>query len=196
MLKTLRTSLIALVLLPLSAQTPGFSVGGGPIFGLDSLRKATHNALGFTLGGDYDSHILENRISSRVGLALALMPGSENHGLKTSLTLFQAHGDLMIPTGSEAWHGVAGLSLNSYSMSRSGTESQDPLDVDHHFPVRDAKGLKLGLRVGVNVTFSKSMSSELLFQQTELAGKDLQDPLIRQGGINPAWLELDFRFHF
>jgi len=196
MIKILRSCLLGLLALPLAAQTPGFSVDGGLILGLDSLRKATHNSLGFTVGADYSSPVLENGISSRVGLAVALMPGSEKYGLKTSLTLIQAHGDLLIETGAPALHGIAGVSVNSYSMSTSGTESQDPLDVDHHFPVRDVKGLKLGLRLGLNYTFTKSFSAELLFQQTELAGKDLQDPLVRQGGINPAWFELDARFHF
>jgi len=116
MIKILRSCLLGLLALPLAAQTPGFSVDGGLILGLDSLRKATHNSLGFTVGADYSSPVLENGISSRVGLAVALMPGSEKYGLKTSLTLIQAHGDLLIETGAPALHGIAGVSVNSYSM--------------------------------------------------------------------------------
>jgi hypothetical protein len=116
--------------------------------------------------------------------------------LKTSLNLLQAHGDLLIETGRSSLHGLAGLSVNSYSMSRSGTESEDPQDRDHHFPLRDVKGLKLGLRLGINYAFTRNLSGELLFQQTELSGKDLEDPYVRQGGINPAWIELDVRYHF
>ena len=81
-------------------------------------------------------------------------------------------------------------------MSRSGTEGSDPLDIDHHFPIRDASGLKLGLRLGLGCALAPGWSLEATFQQTELAGKDLNDPVVRQGGINPGWLELDVRFSF
>jgi len=196
MLKILRSSLLGLLALPLAAQAPGFSAGGGFIVGLDSLKKATHNTLGFNLGADYSFRIPETEMDARVGLSLGLMPGSEQNGLKTSLTLFQAHGDMVIETTAKGLFAVAGLSLNTYSMSRSGTESQDPMDRDHHFPVRDAKGLKLGLRLGIAYAFNARFSGELLVQQTELSGKDLQDPFVRQGGANPAWIELNARYHF
>jgi len=196
MFKTLRNSLLGLVVLPLAAQGTGFSVGGGLLLGNDSLKKATNATTGFHLGADYGAHVLGTQVPVRFGVTFASMPGSDVNGLKTSLTLAQAHGDVFIETPSPRWNVLAGLSLNSYSMSRSGTESTDEADVDHHFPVRDVKGLKMGLRLGVTCALSERWSAELVFQQTELAGKDLQDPLVRRGGINPSWFELGLRWHF
>lgn len=140
--------------------------------------------------------------------------------LKTSLTLAQLHGDVFITTPLPELQAFVGLSLNSYSAKKSGNEvpgvpaqglgqtdesyeaqisafhEATTLDAKNHFAVRDAKGLKLGLRLGLTYAFSKHMSAELLLQQTELSGKDLEDPLVRQAGINPAWVELGIRWHF
>lgn len=196
MFKTLRTSALGLLALPLAAQGAGFSLAGGLLYGNDSLTKATHQATGFLLGADYSTRVVGTDVPARLGLSLASMPGSASNGLKTSLALTQLHGDVLIQTGLPAIKGLAGLSVNSYSMSRSGIESQDPNDVDHHFPIRDAKGLKLGLRLGATWAVAERWSLDLLFQQTELSGKDLQDPLVRHGGINPSWFELDLRWHF
>jgi hypothetical protein len=41
-----------------------------------------------------------------------------------------------------------------------------------------------------------SMALEMTFQQTELAGKDLQDPLVREGGINPGWIQMLLTYRF
>lgn len=196
MLKTLRSSLLGLMALPLAAQGAGFSLEGGLLVGTDSLKKATNASLGYHLGADYGAHVPDTQVPVRFGVTFASMPGSGRNGLTTSLTLAQAHGDVFIDTPSPAWKALLGLSLNRYSMSRSGTESTVEGDVDHHFPVRDVKGLKMGLRLGVSRAFSARWSAELLFQQTELAGKDLEDPLIRRGGINPSWFEVGVRWHF
>jgi hypothetical protein len=196
MIRIQRVLLISLLSLPLVAQTSGFSVQGGVILGFDSLKKATNSATGLTLGADYGTRIWGTDMPARVGLSFSALPGKELNGLKTSLTLTQAHGDLVMGGTEGGVHLLLGLSLNAYQMSRSGTESSDPMDVDRHFPIRDASGLKLGLRLGLAYAINRSWSTELLFQQTELAGKDLTDPLRRQGAINPAWLELGFRYYF
>ena len=196
MLQSLRSILLGLLVLPLAAQSPGLSVTGGLVAANDALKKATNNSTGFVLGADWGAHVWGTDVAARVGLLGASFPGSEKNQLKTSLTLLQAHGDLVIPTGYPNLTGLAGLSANSYSLSRTGVESQIPEDVDHHFPIRDVKGLKLGVRLGLSLAFTKQLSGELMFQQTELAGKDLTDPLVRQGGINPSWFELDLRWHF
>lgn len=193
----LRTSLLGLLALPMAAQAPGFSVQAGPILGLDSLKKATNASLAFQAGLDYTGEVPSTDIPARVGLSAGSFPGRDWNGLKTSLTLVQLHGDLLLAGRGCPAYGIVGASLNTWSMSRSGTENAaDPSDIDHHFPVRDAKGLKLGLRLGVGCNLSRSIALEAVFQQTELAGKDLDDPVVRQGGINPGWIELDIRYHF
>jgi len=196
MIRIHRVLLTSLLSLPLVAQTSGFSVQGGAILGFDSLKKATNSATGLSLGADYGTRIWGTDMPARVGVSFAALPGKELNGLKTSLTLTQAHGDLVMGGTEGGVRLLLGLSLNAYQMSKSGTESSDPMDVDHHFPIRDASGLKLGLRLGLAYAINRSWSTELLFQQTELAGKDLTDPLRRQGAINPAWLELGLRYHF
>jgi len=203
-MRSLRTILLlALAVLPLGAQ--GFSASGSLIQGLDSLKKATNNGTAFIVGGDYDTHIYGTEVATRTGLSLAAMPGKERFGLKTSLTLIQLHQDLYLDTPNPKLRGLVGLSLNSYAMSTSGSENTlDALDLDHHFPMHDVKGVKLGFRIGLDYRFSGSWSMELLLQQTELAGKNLSGdiqapdgtPLVRQGGINPAWIQLGVTYHF
>jgi len=140
--------------------------------------------------------------------------------LKTSLNLLQVHGDALLDTGVQGLNWFVGLSANFYSMKRDGGGSWtfDGTDGDAthlegsysgeqtspladslsevHYPVRDAGGLKLGLRLGVIYAFSKTLSGEFTLQQTELAGKDLTDPRARAGGVNPAWLQLGVNYHF
>jgi len=192
-----RALLFGTLALSLSAQDTAFSVNGGLISALDSLKKATHASTALQIGGDFHTKVIGTEVPARVGLTLASMPGSEWNGLKTSLTLFQAHGDLLLDGPTQAWHPVLGLSLNHYSMKKSGTENvADPLDRDHHFPVLDSKGVKIGFRVGLDYTLTKQLELEFMFQQTELAGKDLTDPMVRAGGINPAWVEFNVRYRF
>lgn len=192
-----RALLLGSLVAPLAAQDSSFSVNVGLISALDSLKKATNNSTALQLGADYHTKVWSTEVPARVGLTLASMPGKDWNGLKTSLTLLQLHGDLVLDGPGTAWHPVLGMSLNHYSMSRNGTENLlDPLDKDHHFPVRDVKGMKIGLRLGLDYTVSRNVGLELMFQQTELAGKDLTDPMVRAGGINPAWLEFNVRYRF
>jgi len=204
-MRTIRTLLLSLAVLPLGAQ--GFSASGSLIQGLDSLKKATNATTALIAGVDYDTHIYGTEVPTRLGLALASMPGQERFGLKTSLTLIQLHSDLYLATPNPKLRGLVGLSLNKYSQSRTGTENtSDALDIDHHFPMNStaADGVKLGLRLGLDYRFSDRWSMELLLQQTELAGKnlagDIQAPdgtsLVRQGGINPAWFQVGVTYHF
>jgi hypothetical protein len=187
--------LTACLALPVAAQGTPFSLNGGFISALDSLKKATNNSVAFQVGADYHTKVVGTEVPARVGLTLADMPGREWNGLKTSLKLYQFHGDVILDGPTANWHPSLGFSLNRYGMSRSGLENVDnPLDKDHHFPVRDTKGLKMGVRVGLEYTVSRRLGLEVMFQQTELAGKDMTDPLIRAGGINPAWFEFNVRF--
>jgi len=202
-MRTLRFALVALLVLPLGAQ--GFSVSGSLIQGLESLKKATNATTGAIVGLDYDTHFSGTDVPVRAGVSFAAMPGKEHFELKTSLSMVQVHGDLFLATPSPALRGLVGLSLNSYSMSTSGTEdTNDALDVDHHFPMSNAKGIKFGFRIGLDYRLAPDWSLELLLQQTELAGKDLSGDvkapdgteLVRQGGINPAWLQLGVTYRF
>ncbi len=202
-MKRIRTLLLPLLALPLAAQ--GFSVTGSLVQGLDSLKKATNATTAFMAAVDYDTRLYGTEVPARAGLAIGFMPGQERFGLKTSLMLYQLHGDIRIATPSQALSVLVGLSMNTYTMSNSGTENTaDALDVDHHFPMHSVKGVKLGLRLGLDYRVSRAWSVEVMLQQTELAGKDLSGditdgtgtPLVRQGGINPAWVQFGATYRF
>ncbi|MFN7958864.1 MAG: hypothetical protein U0P46_11165 [Holophagaceae bacterium] len=191
-----RTCLLGLLALPLAAQSTNVSGGAALIYGLDSYKKAVNSTAGLTLNLGYDTSVYKTDIPARVTFGVSLMPGKERNGLKTSLTLFQLAGDILIQTEVQGLRGVVGLSVNSYSAKFSGLESPAVFDAEHHFPFRDAKGLKGGVRLGLEYVFSKRWSGQVLLQATELAGRQRYDPLIRQGGINPAWLEFGARYRF
>ena len=190
------TCMMGLLALPLAAQSTSFSAGGGLIYGLDSYKKAVNATTGLTLNVGYDTKVYKSGIPARISLAVGLMPGKERNGLKTSLTQFQLAGDILIQTDIPNLRGVLGLSVNRYSAKFSGYESPAVFDADHHFPFHDAKGLKGGLRLGVEYAFGARWSAQVLLQATELAGRQRHDPLIRQGGINPTWLEFGARYRF
>jgi len=205
----IRTSLLGLVAAAsLAAQSTGFSAGGGLILApskqfFGAYDKAVHNNMGFFATAGYDFKIYQTDVDSRASLTFGMMPGKELNGLKTSLTLIQLSDDIFLPLGSESLRGLFGFSANFYSASFSGTESTDRNDVDHHFPFKDADGLKLGFRLGLDYAITKNLSAELLFQQTELAGSDIseldsptQQAYVRRGGINPSWLQLGVRYSF
>ncbi len=207
----IRMALVGLLVLPLAAKDGELSLGGSAILALDGLKKATNNSFGVSFTGGYETTFYKSDVPLRLSASLALMPGSETSynlksgtltasgSLKTSLTLLQASGDVLITTSNPALRGIAGLSISSYSLTTNGTEEIRPeFDgyASAHHPVKDAKGLKVGLRFGLEYRFSDKLSGEVLFQQTELAGKQKFDAQTRVGGVNPAWLEVGVRYHF
>lgn len=206
----LRTSLLGLLALPLAAQGTGFSAGGSVIYGFDSLKKVTNNNLGLALTGSFEMPIAGSEIPGRVSLSYINLPGKQTHyatpnsdgSLRTTLNAIQVGGDLLVASGIEGFKGVFGISFNQFKVNNAGNEdvSTGPNgnagDPNAHHPLVDDKGIKLGLRVGAEYSITKSISVEVLFQQTELAGRQKNDPLVRKGGLNPAWLQFGARYHF
>ena len=195
-MNVIRTCLLGLLVLPLSAQATSFSAGGALILGLDSYKKAVNNTTGFLVNGAWDTTVLKSGIPARLSLGFGLMPGKETNGLKTSLTVLQLSGDILIETPFEGLRGVVGLSLNKYTAKYNGAESQSAFDVDHHFPFHDVDGIKGGIRLGFDYSLTKQVSCEALLQSTELAGRQRNDALIRKGAINPGWLQIGARYKF
>ncbi|BDU77999.1 hypothetical protein [Mesoterricola sediminis] len=196
-MKLIRTVLTGLLALPLAAAQPtGLSVGGGVILGLDSYKKAVNATTGFLVNVGWETQLLKSGVPARVSLAAATMPGKERNGLKTSLTLVQLTGDLLLETPSPRLRGIFGLSVNSYTAKFSGDESPSIFDAEHHFPFHDCKGLKGGVRLGLEYVQNPHLSYEAILQVTELAGRQRNDTLIRQGAINPGWIQLGARYTF
>ena len=195
-MNVLRNCMLGLLALPLAAQSSQFSAGGALIVGLDSYKKAVNNSTGFFANVGWDTTVYKSGIPARLSFGAGLMPGKELNGLKTSLSLLQLSGDILINTDIQGLRGVVGLSLNKYSATFSGAESPSVFDVDHHFPFHDAKGIKGGMRLGLEYAFQKHWTAEVLLQATELAGRQRNDALIRKGAINPGWLQIGARYSF
>lgn len=191
-----RTCMLGLLALPVVAQSTPFSAGGALIAGLDSYKKAVNNSTGFLVNAGWDTTIYKSGIPARLSLGVGLMPGKDLNGLKTSLTLVQFAGDVLISTDVQGLRGVLGLSANKYSAKFSGTESTSVFDVDHHYPFHDVSGIKGGLRLGFEYSFQKNLIGEVLLQATELAGRQRNDLLIRKGAINPGWVQFGVRYQF
>lgn len=199
-MKPIQTAVLALLALPLGAQGSGYSLGGTLMVSNDSyvggLSKVTHSNSGFGLNVGYNTKVYQTDVPVRISLAVNRFPGKAQNGLTTSLTQVQLAGDLLLATGFQRLRGIAGLSLNNYSASFSGVESQTPEDVEHHFPFKDTKGLKVGFKLGLEYDLAPNWRGEVAFQQTELAGKKTSDPLVRVGGLNPAWVQVGIRYDF
>lgn len=193
---SMRTILLGILAIPLAAQASSFSAGGAIVLGLDSYRKAVNNSTGLILNAGWDTTVFKSGIPARLSLGLGFMPGKDKDGLKTSLTLYQFAGDVLIDTGVQGLKGVLGFSVNKYTASFSGEESQAVFDSDHHFPFHDDSGIKGGLRLGLEYNFSPLLTGEVLLQATELAGRGRSDTLIRQGAINPSWIQVGARYRF
>jgi hypothetical protein len=195
-MKVLHSCLLGLLAMPMAAQTTPFSAGVSLIQGLDSYKKAVNATTGFMVNAGWDTPVYHSDIPARISLGLGSMPGKERNGLKTSLTLVQLTGDIFLATEVTGLRGVLGLSLNKYSAKFSGAESASAFDADHHFPFRDTSGLKGGIRLGLEYAFSPRITGEALLQATELSGRQRTDTLIRNGAINPGWLQLGVRYQF
>ena len=196
----IRTSLLGLLALPLAAQSTGFNAGGALIVApkeyFGAYDKAVHNTIGYVLNVGYDFNFYQTDVAGRATLSYNAMPGKEDNGLKTSLNSVQLAGDVFMQTSLPELRGVFGLSINTYSATFSGIEDWQTANSERHFAFRSCKGIKLGYRLGFEYAFNKSISGELLLQQTELAGKSIDDQYIRRGGINPSWLQLGVHYHF
>jgi len=211
-MKFIRTSLLGLLALPLAAQSSGFNVGASLILApkqyFGSYDKAVHNNLGFVLNAGYDLNVYHTDVPARLTASYANMPGkATDYGMKTSLQSLQLAGDVFLQTSLPELRGLVGLSVNRYYVSNSSTnsfpseggpkgENWVPSDYNHHYPFRDCKGYKFGYRVGLEYAFSKTLSADVVLQQTELAGHSNSDPLVRVGGVNPSWLQFGFHFKF
>jgi len=205
-----RTSLFGFLVLPLAAQSTGISAGGAIINGLEvseSLKKVTNNATGISINAAYDIVIPGSEVPARISLAFVNIPGkattystpTTDGSLRTTLNIFQLSGDLLIATPAEGLKGIVGASLNKYSLDLEGNEDKTAANAGNpsaHFPVVDASGVKVGFRLGLDYTFTKRLSGEVLFQQTELSGHQRNDTLVRRGGLNPAWFQFGIRYHF
>lgn len=195
---------IALLGTALTAATPVFDVTAGTSLALDGLKKVTHNSASYHLGGGMKWTAAATETPLRLGVTYQLMPGKDFGTVKSSLKAFQVHLDAYLATASPRYAFKFGVSANRFTVDNQGTESwikdgRNPsgFSPEYVFALDDTKGVKLGLRFGVDIQLAKAWSAEVLFQATELGGgavKPGNKPNL--GGVNPSWIQVGARYSF
>jgi len=182
-----------------AADGPAFFVGGGLIGALDSAKVVTHSTLGLNLTGGADFRVADGTYGFRPGIAINFLPGSAKDGFKTSLTGFQAYGDIVFNSGIKDLSLIGGLSIQRWYY-KSTADASSGMTSDKGF----IAGPKLGLRVGLEYRFDKNLTAELLFQQSDLGSQDgdtkgnvdASGNLVNGLNVLPAWIQVGVKYHF
>jgi hypothetical protein len=169
-------------LLAQDAQKP-WTAGANLSFALDGLKNITHKSNGFVVDFGYTGHLGGTSVPFRTSFGYQFFPGSEELGLKTSLTSYQLAGDILIDTPWKNLQFITGLSLQKYHAKAEATGLGSTSE--------NVKGTKFGARLGVEYQINSAWSAQLMVQMTEL-GTDATATV----GINPSWLQAGVKFHF
>lgn len=197
---TLATLLLSLTAAgALSAQSGSFDAQGSLVVANDALLKVTRAGSlgGLALGLGYTTSVRGSQIPIRYSLNAGLFPGKPLGTVKTDLSLLQLAADVHIATGFEKLAFTVGMSLNQYRLRNSGAPSELMSDLGnpnlkyyrYDWAVTQSKGLKGGVRLGLDYPLSSALTATALFQMTELGTGSY-------GGINPSWIELGARWRF
>ena len=209
LIRTLRafTILAGLASLPAFAEGgPTFHLGGSLLNQLDSAKSITNNSLGYSITGGADWSTSHNYMV-RTGLALNFLPGSAfgqtgrtDAFVKTSLSSYQVFGDILVPSSYKDLSFVVGLSLQkwNYKTSKPAT-SVSPIGADASSG--NIKGVKFGMRLGLDWKVNARWSAELMLQQTELGSQDNElkgntTDSRYLSNENPGWFQVGVRYHF
>jgi hypothetical protein len=160
-----------------------WTAGAGFTIALDGLRAITHHSNGGVLDFGYNGHLGNSTVPFRASLGYQYLPGTEDSGVKQSLTSLQLAGDILIDTPWKDLQFITGLSINKYKVK------SEVVDVGNN--TETVKGPKFGARLGMEYKINPAWSAQLLLQMTEL-GTDAAATT----GINPSWLQLGVKFHF
>ncbi len=218
---TLRSLLLpAVVGLSLSAQdalTFKWEISGGPILATPALTKATENKYGYAGAVGLTAHLPGPGLDLRFGLGYNVMPGKTRISTKTDLKSLQLTLDVYMATWTKNLTWFMGFSGNKYTATNSGYEIMGTaytqggakrvaaLDAFSVKAGKDDKGIKGGLRLGLNYAFNSHLALELLFQQTELSGGFHVEPKVHpdypngyanMGAMNPSWFQLGVKYTF
>ena len=131
----------------------------------------------------YNGHVGNSTVPFRASLGYQFLPGSEDNGLKQSLTSFQLAGDIFIASPWKDLQLITGLSVNKYKVKSEAASFGSETET--------VKGTKLGARLGLEYRFSPTWSGQLMVQMTEL-GTDAAATT----GVNPSWIQAGAKFHF
>lgn len=210
---------LVLSMLPLAGQAPVRTltpdVEALYVLPLDGLKKVTHSsfAYGAGLGVTLD---FKDAPTMRLGLNHLRMPGKDFGTIKSSLADTQFVADFYFLSGLKRWKAFGGLSLNHYTAKNSGTEQWQkvvyrkpsatttttltvPLYV---WSATDTKGIKMGLRLGVEYLIRPRWVATATLQATELQGGPGRKPwepqptMPNNGVVNPSWVQFGMRYSF
>lgn len=205
--------LLASGLLPAAAQDLQWQVGLTATHALDSLKKVTHASRGFGLSAGFQSNIPGTEVGARISLNRLSFPGNQHGTVKSSLALTQLAGDVLVAMPHPKFKAVVGFSLNKYSVDNQGTEllvpepdptqgTPKPLRPIYVHAVKDTGGTKMGVRLGMDIAWNRSWTTEVILQQTDLSGASYTKPATgvqgytNVGAINPGWLQVTMRYTF
>ena len=161
----------------LSAQeTTRWDAGGGLILGLDGARSVTGNSQGFNVQAGFNANLSGFDAPYRVSLQVSTLPWNGNDPANTGLRNVQLAGDIFTQSPFAKLRLVTGLSLNKWTRGEMKTA---------------VKGLKFGLRAGLDYALAKHWSAETILQIVEL-GSDAYETK----GLNPSWIQFGVRYHF
>lgn len=176
-------SLLALGL----AATPAFAQEKGFSVGVAHASDIQNSAAGLAVDAAYTLLPARLELPLRFGVAYQTFLTATDPDTDGKLSSLQAYGDLYFTKPGARLAVFGGLSVNQWSVdskARSGS----------------IKGLKLGLRAGVEYAFCASATAQATYQVAE-AGTDSEfrangTPDAGSRGINPGILQVGVRFRF
>ncbi len=190
---------------PLTAQEVkgGASVVVSLGYNLDQPYKTTANRTNMGAEFGYEMRLEDAKVNLRPLVGVISFPGSDAHGLKTGLTALQAGVEVLIPTSVSGLRTTFGLTVNKWSIKNSGVEVKNVTA----FPIEDDKGIKLGLRLGLEFKVTDRFAIQTLLQGIELgrsperlyvasAGENAPPNTLAKGGQNAAFVQVGVKYSF
>jgi hypothetical protein len=153
-----------------------------PLEGLKSVTNKSGLGSGFIGEVGYTGQFASTTVPFRATLAVNSFSGDTVLGVKSSLIGYQLAGDILTNTGAKNLTIVTGLSLNKWKWDYT---NPDPTVI-----VKD-KGIKFGVRLGLDYRINDHFSADALLQVTEL-GTDPKSSV----SLNPSWLQVGVKYHF
>lgn len=151
----------------------------------DNLKEITNASGafgGFNADIGYNGKLIGTTVPLRLSLGVNDFPGKDREGVKQSLLGIQVAGDIFIDTGLKDLSIVTGVSLNKW------TKDVSPKPADYS---SDVKGIKFGVRFGLDYRLNPNWSMHTLLQVVEV-GTDATGTK----GNNASWVQIGAAYHF
>lgn len=189
------------------AQAPQIELHFGVTSAHESLKKVTHASTGLLFGGSLRLSLPGTNIPVRYSLSAGTFPGRQHGTIKSNLGLLQAAVDVSF-SESARLNPFFGIALNKWRVQNSGTETITPDSVpgkpfpQYVWAVSGTKGVKAGLRMGVDYGLTAQWTVQALVQVSELGGGEIASAQptattrLNLGSVNPSWFQIGARYTF